>query len=89
MVESRCGVLCSECAYREKMHCKGCTKIRKPFWDSRCTVKDCCEKRALENCGFCKDIPCEMLKRFAEDKAQGDDGKRIKQCLEWAGKAIP
>ena len=25
-IESRCGILCSECAYREQMNCKGCTQ---------------------------------------------------------------
>ncbi|MFQ7077555.1 MAG: hypothetical protein ACLRSW_06255 [Christensenellaceae bacterium] len=31
MTESRCGLLCSECAYREQMNCKGCVYIQKPF----------------------------------------------------------
>lgn len=32
MIESRCGILCSECSYREQMNCKGCITIEKPFW---------------------------------------------------------
>lgn len=27
MVESRCGILCSECDYREKKNCGGCVHI--------------------------------------------------------------
>lgn len=32
MIESRCGILCYECEYKEKVNCKGCTDIKKPFW---------------------------------------------------------
>ena len=41
--ESRCGLLCSECAYREQMNCAGCVHIQKPFWGDSCPVKSCCE----------------------------------------------
>ena len=30
--ESRCGLLCSQCSFRESMGCKGCVQIDKPFW---------------------------------------------------------
>ena len=39
MIESRCGLLCSECNYREQMNCKGCIVIHKPFWGDACPVK--------------------------------------------------
>lgn len=84
MAESRCGILCGACEYREQMHCKGCVYIDKPFWGDRCPVKACCEDRALEHCGVCADFPCGLLTQFAYDKAQGDDGKRIEQCKKWA-----
>ena len=32
MVESRCGILCGQCEYREQMGCTGCVNIQKPFW---------------------------------------------------------
>jgi hypothetical protein len=87
-IESRCGILCAQCAFREKMKCNGCVNITKPFWAPACPVKDCCEKRALTNCGFCGEFPCELLKKFSYDKENGDDGKRISQCGEWASKTI-
>ena len=31
MIESRCGILCSECEYKESMGCCGCLNINKPF----------------------------------------------------------
>ena len=88
MIESRCGILCSECEYREEMDCKGCIAISKPFWGDTCPVKDCCEGKKYEHCGICSDFPCDLLKQFSYDKEQGDNGKRIEQCKEWASKII-
>ncbi len=82
MLESRCGILCSECSYREEMNCGGCVHINTPFW-GRCKVKICCESKNINNCGKCKSFPCDKLKQFAYDKTQGDNGKRIEQCKRW------
>jgi len=86
IVESRCGLLCSKCEYREKMDCQGCAAIDKPFWGD-CPVKSCCESKNQEHCGQCSDFPCDLLKQFAYDAEQGDDGKRIETCREWAEKS--
>jgi hypothetical protein len=82
MIESRCGILCSECDYKESMNCNGCINIQNPFWGS-CPVKACCESKNQVHCGVCNDFPCDLLKQFAYDKEQGDDGKRIGQCKKW------
>lgn len=83
MFESRCGILCSECSYREQMGCKGCVSIDKPFWGESCLLKSCCEDKSHGHCGECNDFPCDLLNQFAYDKEQGDDGKRIGQCRAW------
>ena len=85
MIESRCGILCSECAYREQAGCKGCVNIANPFWGV-CPVKSCCETKGKNHCGGCKDFACKQLSDFAYDKEHGDDGKRIEQCKQWTGK---
>lgn len=84
MIESRCGILCNECEYREPMNCKGCVSIQKPFWGEACPLKSCCEANKHEHCGQCGDFPCNMLTQFSYDKEQGDDGKRIEQCRQWS-----
>lgn len=86
MIESRCGILCSECEYKERMNCKGCIHIEKPFWGEVCPVKSCCEAKSWEHCGQCSDFPCEILTQFAYDEEQGDHGKRIEQCKSWSEK---
>lgn len=85
MIESRCGILCGECGYRESTGCSGCVNVRNPFWGS-CPVKQCCEEKTLDSCGQCHDFPCDLLNQFAYDKEQGDNGKRIEQCRVWCGK---
>ena len=83
MVESRCGILCGECGYREQMGCSGCTQIQKPFWGDSCPLKACSEGKGHAHCGQCAEFPCELLKQFAYDEKQGDGGKRIDQCRRW------
>lgn len=83
MVESRCGLLCSECGYKQKVGCKGCTEMDKPFWGDSCPVKSCCENKKHEHCGACDNFTCELLHSFAYDENQGDNGKRIEQCKLW------
>lgn len=82
MIESRCGLLCSTCEYKDSMGCKGCVHITNPFWGT-CPVKACCEDKGLEHCGECADFPCQQLHDFSYAEEQGDDGQRIIQCRCW------
>lgn len=84
MIESRCGLLCGECEYREQTGCPGCLQIHKPFWGESCPVKACCESKDLAHCGQCRDFPCALLNQFAHDPEQGDAGARIGRCKLWA-----
>ena len=83
MVESRCGIRCSECDWREKMDCKGCIHIDKPFWGDSCPVKDCCEAKGYDFCGQCSDFPCVNLAEMSYAEVEGDNGKRIRTCVMW------
>lgn len=83
MAESRCGLLCGQCGYRESMGCAGCVRIERPFWGEACPVKSCCEGRGLAHCGQCGAFPCQLLHSFAYDPRQGDNGARLAQCEQW------
>lgn len=83
MIESRCGIECSKCQYKESMGCKGCTYIDKPFWGENCPVKSCVEGKKHHHCGECKNFFCDLAKSFAYDEKQGDNGKRLEQCRVW------
>jgi len=67
------------------MNCAGCVNIDNPFW-GECELKKCCEDKKHDNCGNCGEFACDLLNKFAYDKEQGDDGKRIEQCKKWVGK---
>ena len=83
MVESRCGLLCSECSFREATECKGCVNMDKPFWADSCPVKSCCEAKSQNHCGECDDFVCSLLHTLAYDMEQSDNGVRIEQCKKW------
>ena len=83
MIESRCGIRCNSCEYKEQMGCAGCIHIKKPFWGEACPIKDCVEQKQLMHCGECEAFPCELAKSFAYDEKQGDGGKRLEPCRCW------
>ena len=83
VIESRCGLLCGDCLYREQMGCKGCVNMDKPFWADSCPVKSCCEARKHQHCGKCDSFVCPLLHTFAYDMEQSDNGARIEQCKKW------
>lgn len=85
MTESRCGILCTACSFKQTMGCAGCTEIEKPFWaEKACAVKACCETHGHDHCGRCAEFACALLKQFSYDPEQGDNGKRIAQCAQWS-----
>lgn len=74
---ARCGIICSECSYKESMNCPGCiAKAGKPFW-GECAVATCCIGKSHDHCGQCADFPCGTLNEFAFHPTEGDNGKRI------------
>lgn len=89
MIQSRCGILCSELNCKEAygFDCNGCVNVEKAPW-GECEVKNCCEEKKLEQCGECNDFPCDMIKSFSYDEVHGDNGKRISQCEEWSKEKI-
>ena len=84
MIESRCGILCGTCEFRESMGWGGCVNISRPF-HGECPVKNCCEEKGHDCCGQCPVFPCELLTKFAYDPEHGDNGLRITQCRKWRG----
>ncbi len=79
MNKSRCGILCHECRFTD---CKGCVNISSPFW-GECALKKCCEEKNLSHCGECDEFACALLESFSYDEKEGDEGKRIMQCIKW------
>lgn len=83
MYESRCGVRCNTCERKEKVNCKGCVNMEKPFWGGECEVKSCCEEKKLRHCGECIMFPCEMLSNLGKEFGYTDSLPRISALREW------
>ena len=96
MIDSRCGLHCTGCTYKEPCHCGGCTETNgHPFqgciatnghpFHGECPVAACCQEKGFVHCGQCPDIPCDLLQQYSCDPEHGDtpQGARIRQCLAW------
>ena len=86
-IQSRCGLLCNDCSYKESHGCIGCIPLNgKPFW-GECPVASCCQGKGFNHCGECPDIPCETLTDFSCGDSEHSDnpkGARIEVCKAWA-----
>ena len=48
----------------ENVRCDGCMANGR-LADTQCPIRPCAIARDVDNCAFCEDYPCEMLKDFA------------------------
>ena len=62
-----CGLDCGDCEHLGT-RCEGCANEKgRPFWTSVigidiCPLYDCCiNKKKLEHCGLCPELPCEIF----------------------------
>lgn len=85
-VQSRCGLLCDGCAWRESHGCKGCVASNgQPFYGA-CPVAACCQRKGYLHCGECPDTPCEKLHAYScTDPEHGDQpaGARLAVLDSW------
>lgn len=88
-VQSRCGLLCGWCTYKDSCGCKGCiAQNGKPTW-GECDVAICCQNKGYNHCGECSEVPCENLRGLSYGEDEHNDkpeGARIEVCKAWAAK---
>ena len=85
MIESRCGLCCSSCEFKETEGCRGCIETNGHPFHGECRLAQCSIEKKIRYCGECKDFPCELLKAFSFDENFGDNpkGARIEKCRKW------
>lgn len=85
MIDTRCGLHCTGCEYKETCGCGGCIETNGHPFHGECPVAICCQDKGIVHCGECPDIPCELLMQYSCDPEQGDtpQGARIEQCRRW------
>ena len=51
----------------EEIYCDGCSNEKRHFsWVPNCDIRICCTEKKLENCAYCDDFICEILKNSLE-----------------------
>lgn len=85
MIDTRCGLDCTVCEYREKMNCGGCIETMGRPFHGACPVAECCQEKGHVHCGQCAEFPCKLLKQYSCDPVHGDNppGARIGVCRAW------
>lgn len=85
MMDTRCGLCCETCDFKEPCHCDGCIATNGHPFHGECPVAQCCQAHGLVHCGQCADLPCELLTQYSCDPEHGDQppGARIEQCRAW------
>lgn len=85
MIDSRCGLHCTGCSFKESDGCKGCIESMGVPFHGECPVAQCAQRKGHVHCGECAEMPCALLWQYSCDPKNGDtpQGKRIEQCRRW------
>ena len=87
MIDSRCGLHCTSCAWKESHGCGGCIETNGNPFHGECSIAQCCQNKKLTHCGECNIIPCDNLYEYSYlDPEHGDkpQGIRVEVCRRWA-----
>ena len=88
-IQSRCGLLCTWCTYKETHNCGGCVETKGHPFHGVCPIAVCCQDKGYSHCGQCPDMSCEKLRAYSyDDQEHGDKvpGSRLEICRAWAQK---
>lgn len=86
-IQSRCGLLCHGCTFKEPCHCGGCIETGGNPFHGACPVAACCQEKGYEHCGQCDVLPCEKLYQYSYLDGEHSDkpqGARVAVLKAWA-----
>lgn len=87
MIESRCGLLCKSCTFKQSHGCGGCIETNGHPFHGECPVAICAQDKGFAHCGECPEIPCQQLTAYSFDPVHGDNGGRIAVCKRWVSES--
>jgi len=90
MIDSRCGLHCTGCEWKESHGCGGCIETMGHPFHGECPIAICCQDKGLMHCGECDIIPCAKLYDYSYlDPEHGDkpQGARVEVCRRWAAES--
>lgn len=67
-VQSRCGLLCDFCAFKEPYHCGGCVETNGNPFHGACPIAQCCQQKNHAHCGECEKLPGACLNTGCDNK---------------------
>ncbi len=85
-VQSRYGLLCTWCTYRELCNCGGCIETNGNPFHGECPVAKCCQSKGYSHCGECANMPCNLLREYScgdSEHCDNPKGARIEVCKAW------
>ncbi len=89
MIDSRCGLHCTDCSFLASHGCGGCIETSGHPFHGACPVAGCCQAKGHTHCGQCAIIPCRKLYDYSYcDPQHGDNppGARVAVCRDWAAR---
>ena len=90
MIDSRCGLHCTGCEWKDSHGCGGCIETKGHPFHGECPIAICCQDKGLTHCGECDIIPCDKLYAYSYlDPEHGDkpQGARVTTCRKWAAES--
>ena len=86
MIDSRCGLHCTDCDFKESHGCEGCLETNGNPFCGECDLAICYQNKGFMHCGECPDIPCKHLVQYPNDPEHWNElaRQRIERCKEWA-----
>ena len=90
IVDSRCGLQCTGCNFKDSNGCGGCIETNGHPFHGGCHIAVCCQEKGLLHCGECDAIPCAALYAYSYlDPEHGDkpQGARVQVCRSWAAES--
>lgn len=85
--QSRCGLLCNSCTFKEPCNCGGCIETNGHPFHGECHIAACCQDKGFTHCGECPEVPCKELYDYSySDTEHGDKpaGARVEMCKRWS-----
>ena len=79
----RCGAFCGACSWKEKTNCQGCQLCNGDMFWGKCSVAKCSIEKGIEHCGFCPNLPCDILQAAFDNPDHGDNGERLANLKAW------
>ncbi len=84
--QSRCGLLCEGCTFREPYNCGGCIETLGHPFHGECPIAICAQDRGYVHCGQCPDMPCEKLYEYScgdDEYCDNPKGARLEMLRYW------